>query len=338
MLLLAAVYHEAFQAVLRSAHGYRCCGAVLLVESEVRIWPTTSMEMERRFYLLDVFAEGPYSGNQLAVFRNASALGESDMLRLAREVHISETAFILSDSPHGGGYDVRIFTPAHEIPFSGHAVLGAAWVLQCELLHEPVSRIMVNLGIGPVQVDFDYHYGDLDAVWMAHRPPEYGPVVDPQAVASAVGLDPSELDTRWPVQEVSAGLPFIMVPVPSLDVIQRARVDANGYGNLSSVTGVKALYLFTHEAYNPENDFNVRMFAPEHGIAEDPATGAAAGCLAAYLLRYVRPDAHGLDLRIEQGYEVRRPSLLFARSRREKDRTTVTVGGRIVMVAQGNFV
>lgn len=296
------------------------------------------MDMERRFYLLDVFAEGPYSGNQLAVFRNASVLGENDMLRLAREVHFSETAFILSDLPHGSGYDVRIFTPAHEIPFSGHAVLGAAWVLQCELLHEPLNLITVNLGIGPVEVAFDYHYGDLDAVWMAHRRPEYGPAVEAHAVASAIGLDSSELDTRWPVQEVSAGLPFIMVPVPSLDVIQRARVDAHGYGNLLSMTGAKALYLFTNEAYNPDNDFNVRMFAPAHGITEDPATGAGAGCLAAYLLRHVRPDAQVLDLRIEQGYEVRRPSLLFARARREKDGTRVMVGGRIVMVAQGGFV
>lgn len=294
--------------------------------------------MERRFYLLDVVAEGPYSGNQLAVFRNASSFGENDTLRLASEVHFSETAFILSDSPHGGVYDVRVFTPAHEIPFSGHAVLGAAWVLQRELLRDPLNSITVNLGIGPVEVAFDYHYGELDAVWMAYRPPAFGPSIDSHAAAIAVGLDPSEIDARWPVQEVSERLSFIMVPVPSLDVIQRARVDVNGYGNLSSMTGVKALYLFTHGAYNPENDFNVRMFAPEHGIAEYPATGAGAGCLAAYLLRYVRPEAHGLDLRIEQGYEVRRPSLLLARGRREKVRTTVTVGGRIVMVSQGSFV
>ncbi len=306
-----------------------------MVASNVR---DSNFGMERRFYLLDVFAEGQYSGNQLAVFRNAWSLSEEDMLRLAREVHFSETAFILSDEPHDGGYDVRVFTPAHEIPFSGHAVLGAVWVLQHELLEEPVSLIRVNLGVGTVDVSLDYHYGGVDSVWMTHRPVEFGPVLPPEEVAAGLGLNAFELDDRWPVQEISAGLPFIIVPLSSLDVIRRARVIPGVYASLSSFTTARASYLFTPESYNPENDFNVRMFAPELGITEDPATGAGAGCLAAYVLQHIHPNAHSLDLRIEQGYEIRRPSLLFARARRQDGGYRVAVGGRIMMVAQGHFL
>ncbi len=254
---------------------------MLLVESNT--------EMERRFYLLDVFAEGPYSGNQLAVFRNASSLMEDDMLRLAREVHFSETAFILSDVPREGGYDVRVFTPVHEIPFSGHAVLGAAWVLQRELLDESPGFMRVNLGVGTVYISFDYHHGDLDAIWMAHRSAEYGPLIDVESAALAVGLEASEVDSRWPIQEVSTGLPFIMIPVPSMDIIQRARIEPGAYDCLSAASTAKAILLFTPETYNPENDFNIRMFAPEYGVREDPASGAGACSLAAYVIKHVRP-------------------------------------------------
>ncbi len=294
--------------------------------------------MERRFYLLDVFAEGQYSGNQLAVFRNASLLREEDLSRLAREVHFSETAFILSDEPRGGGYDVRVFTPAHEIPFSGHAVLGAGWVLQRELIEEPLNTIRVNLGVGPVDVNFAYHYGGIDSVWVTHRAPEFGSMLQPQEVGPVLGLSLSELEDRWPIQEVSTGLPFLMVPLTSLAAMRRARIIPDAYANLGTLTEARALYLFTPEAYNPENDYNVRMFAPDYGIAEDPATGAGAGCLAAYVLRYLRPTTGTLDLRIEQGYEARRPSLLFARARRDEHGARVSVGGRVVMVAQGHFV
>lgn len=143
--------------------------------------------MQHTFYLLDVFAEGHYAGNQLAVFRNASSLREEDMRRLAREVHFSETAFVLSDDVREGGFDVRVFTPTEEIPFSGHAVLGAAWVLQHELIQEPVNSIRVNLGDGPVDVSFVYYYGGVDTVWVGHRPPVFSSILPPDRAASVLG-------------------------------------------------------------------------------------------------------------------------------------------------------
>lgn len=294
--------------------------------------------MERSFYLLDVFAEGQYAGNQLAVFRNASLLREEEMRRLAQEVHFSETAFVLSDEVHDGGFDVRVFTPAEEIPFSGHAVLGAAWILQRELIRKPIHSIRVNLGVGPVEVGFAYHYGGVDTVWVSHLAPRFLTELPPDGVAAALGLDLSDIDERWPVQEVSTGLPFVMVPIRSLAAMRRAHVVPDELAVLLEQTAARALYLFTSETYNAENDLNARMFAPHYGIAEDPATGAGAGCLVAYTLQHVRPGAPAVDLRIEQGYEMRRPSILVARGTRDDGGMRVTVGGRVAMVAQGQFI
>ncbi|MBN1857261.1 MAG: PhzF family phenazine biosynthesis protein [Dehalococcoidia bacterium] len=294
--------------------------------------------MERSFYLLDVFAEGVYSGNQLAVFRNAASIVDEDRRRLAREVHFSETAFILSDVPRNGSYDVRVFTPTGEVPFSGHAVLGAAYVLQTELICEPLSTMSVNLVGGPVQVSFTYHYNDVDEVWVNHMQPSFGEVLDKEMIASVLGLTVEDIVDGCPVQEVSTGLPFIMVPLRSLDAIHRACVVAEKYGRLMEQQWAQSLYIFAGETYDPDNDFNVRMFADCYGIAEDPATGAGAGCLAAYALQYLRSDSPSLHLRIEQGYEIRRPSILFARARHEGDHARVSVGGRVGLVARGSFV
>ena len=294
--------------------------------------------MERSFYLLDVFAEGHYSGNQLAVFRNAAAIREEDMRRLAREVHFSETAFILSDETRDGGYDVRVFTPAEEVPFSGHAVLGAAYVLQKELVEEPLSTMTVNLEAGPVDVNFTYRHGDVDAVWVSHMRPEFGSAVERDRIASVLGLALSDVDDTSPVREASAGLPFVMVPLRSLAAVRRACVVPEEYASLVRTSKSRAVYVFSTETYNPDNDFNVRMFADYYGIAEDPATGSGAFCLAAYALQHLRTESPSLDLRIEQGYEMGRPSILFARARREGDHSRVSVGGRVVMVAHGHFV
>ena len=294
--------------------------------------------MEHRFYLLDVFAEGPYSGNQLAVFRNAAHIAPDNMRRLAGEVHFSETAFILSDEPHNSAYEMRVFTPTEEIPFSGHAVLGAAYVLQSELLGPSCNTISVHLPCGRVNVDFTYRYRKVDSVWMTHLPPEYGGMVERGVAASAIGLDSTDVAEDLPVIQVSTGMAFLMVPLSNRSALMRAHVVPEGYEALVKATRMRSVYAFTSETYNSENQFNVRMFAPDYGIPEDAATGAGAGCLAAYALDYMMPDAKETEFSIEQGHEMRRPSRLFARARRGPDGTRVDVGGRVLMVAQGSFV
>ena len=205
-------------------------------------------------------------------------------------------------------------------------------------IQEPVNSIRMNLGDGPVEVSFVYHYGEVDTVWVGHRPPVFSAINPVEYVAGVLGLDSTSIDSRWPVQEVSTGLPFVMVPLKSLSAMRSACIIPVRYGEMVELTGARALYLFAPETYNPENDFNVRMFAPSYGISEDPATGAGAGCLAAYILRYVRPETEAADIRIEQGYEMGRPAILLARARRSDGGMRVVVGGRVAAVAQGHFV
>jgi trans-2,3-dihydro-3-hydroxyanthranilate isomerase len=290
--------------------------------------------MERpTFYILDVFAEGKYTGNQLAVVRGAGGLSDEDMQAIAKEMNYSETTFILSDETRGGGYDVRIFTPKEEVPFAGHPTLGTAYVIQKEIIKEPVEPVTLNLKIGRIPVTFD-----SDILWMAQNPPEFGPTFEAGEVLEVLGLDTGEIDGRFPIQEVSTGLPFIIVPLKNLDAVRKAKIDRERYFELIANTPAKALLVFCSETYREENHLNVRVFADYYGVPEDPATGSAAGCLAGYLVKTGYLGTDTIDLRAEQGYEIGRPSLLYLRAEQKEGKIDVRVGGKVVMVAEGKLV
>jgi trans-2,3-dihydro-3-hydroxyanthranilate isomerase len=283
------------------------------------------------FYIVDVFAEKKYAGNQLAVVRGGADLSDEALGEIALEMNYSETTFVLSGEETGGGYDVRIFTPGGEVPFAGHPTLGTAYVIRHEILGEPVEQISLNLQAGKIPVTFG------DVLWMRQLPPTFGPTLDAALTARALNLEPADLDDRFPVQEVSTGLPALIVPLKSLDALQRCKVDWERYVELAG--SGKNLYVFCPEPHdNGPGDLSARMFANDLGVPEDPATGSAAGCLAAYLVeqRYFGTDS--VDARVEQGYEIRRPSLLYLRASREEEETSVHVGGKVQMVARGELV
>ena len=121
---------------------------------------------KRTFYILDVFAEQKYAGNQLAVFRNVAGISEAEMQQIAKEMHFSETSFILSEEKRNGGYDVRIFTPEHEIPFAGHPTIGTAYLIQQEIIKELVEKVVLNLKVGQIPVTFKYQVEQVDIMWM----------------------------------------------------------------------------------------------------------------------------------------------------------------------------
>ena len=137
------------------------------------------------FYIVDVFAQQKYTGNQLAVFRNAADISDGEMQRIARETNFSETTFILSDEPRDGGYDVRIFTPAAEVPFAGHPTLGTAYVISHEIIGETTVDVILNLKAGRIPVST----ADDGVLWMKQNPPSFGPIHDPKAIAEVLGLD-----------------------------------------------------------------------------------------------------------------------------------------------------
>jgi trans-2,3-dihydro-3-hydroxyanthranilate isomerase len=292
---------------------------------------------ERVFYIVDVFAESRYAGNPLAVFRSGRSYSDVEMLQIAREMNYSETTFIMSDEPRNGGYDVRIFTPAEEVPFAGHPTLGTAFVIMRSIAGAPVERIVLNLMVGRIPVDFSYKDDIPERLWMTQKPPDFGAVLAPERIASALGLEVGDIDSRFPVQEVSTGLPFFIVPVKTLDAVKKAKIQRKAFFALIDDTEAKAPLLFCPETYRSENDLNVRVFVDYYGIPEDPATGSANGCLAAYLVEHDYFGSGTIKVRVEQGYEIGRPSLLLLKASAREEEIEVRVGGKVIMVAEGRL-
>ena len=287
--------------------------------------------MNPTFTIVDVFAEKKYAGNQLAVVRGAAGLPDETLQKITREMNYSETTFILSEEERASGYDVRIFTPGMEIPFAGHPTLGTAYVIQNEILDTPAERIVLNFKAGKIPVTFG------DVLWMRQLPPAFGPTLDPARLARVLGLEREDLDDRHPVQEVSTGLPAVVVPLRNLDILQRCRVNWDLYRETGSAG--KNLYVFCPEPHEGgPGDMSARMFADGHGIPEDPATGSAAGCLAGYLVEHRYFGTDSVEVRVEQGYEIQRPSLLYLQAKRDGDEIRVSVGGKVQMVARGELV
>ncbi|HEX2739699.1 MAG TPA: PhzF family phenazine biosynthesis protein [Rubrobacter sp.] len=287
--------------------------------------------MSRTFYIVDVFAEEKYAGNQLAVVRGGADLPDEVLLKIAMEMNYSETTFILTEKERDGGYDVRIFTPGGEVPFAGHPTLGTAYVIRQEILAEPVESVTLNLKAGRVPVTFG------DVLWMRQLQPTFGPTLDPAPFTGVLDLDEADLDDLYPVQEVSTGLPAIIVPLRSLDALRRCRFDRDRYLELGG--SGKNLYAYCPESHGENTgEMSARMFANDLGFAEDPATGSAAGCLAGYLVEHRYFGTDSIDVRVEQGYEIDRPSLLYLRATRDGEETSVHVGGKVQMVARGELV
>ncbi len=290
------------------------------------------------FYIVDVFAEEKYAGNQLAVVRDARRLSDVQMQKIAKEMHFSETTFILSDRKRKGGYDVRIFTPEHELPFAGHPTLGTAYVIQQRIIKDKVDRVVLNLGVGQIPVTFSYKGTRADKLFMKQIQPTFGQSYRADEISSILSLSSNDIDGRFPIQEVSTGVFCFIVPLKSLDAVKRARVDRDKYFKLIEKTRAKSILVFCSETYNRGNDLNVRLFADYLGVPEDPATGSANGCLAAYLARHRYFAKSKIDVRVEQGYEIGRPSLLLLKAEDRAGKIDVHVGGRVIMVAEGILV
>ncbi|HEY9853162.1 MAG TPA: PhzF family phenazine biosynthesis protein [Leptolyngbyaceae cyanobacterium] len=292
------------------------------------------------FYIVDVFAVGKYTGNQLAVFTGdeVAKLSDIDMQRIAKEMNYSETTFIPSNEMKNGGYDVRIFTPEQELPFAGHPTLGTAFILQQEIIKNQVETVILNLKVGQIPVTLHYAVDSVEWLWMRQKTPTFGQGFSPDQIAPVLNLDVAEIDNRFPIEEVSTGVPFIIVPLNSLASVKRIKVNKEKYFDLIRNTKAKAILVFCPETYHAENNLNVRMFADAMGVPEDPATGSANGCLAGYLVEYAYFGESSIDIKVEQGYEIGRPSLLLLKAQRSATGIEVNVGGNSIIIAKGEFV
>ncbi len=288
-----------------------------------------------RLYLVDVFAERPYAGNPLAVVVG-DALPEAAMHRVAAEINFSETTFLDPAPSRDGGYRVRIFTPAREIAFAGHPLLGTAWIVRHHVALERAASVRLDLALGPVPVTFESSGGEGDVAWFLAPAITAGPVCAPERIAAALGLTREDIETSTPVRQMGAGTSAMLVPVRGLDALSRARLDLEAFAPLAREGFPPLAYLFCSETREAGNDLSARFFFEAHGVREDPATGNGAAFLGAYLLEHGASPS--LALRIEQGYEMGRPSLVRVRAESTGGRREIRVGGRVIETALGELL
>jgi trans-2,3-dihydro-3-hydroxyanthranilate isomerase len=268
----------------------------------------------------------------LAVFIPDRKIENAEMQKIAREMNFSETTFIVSGLQANGGYDVKIFSPDSELPFAGHPTLGTAYVIKKLIYRSESSKINLNLPVGQIPVVFEDQYA-----WMTQNQPEFGANVEIDRIAAALQINREDINTDFPIQVVSTGLPSVIVHLNSLDAISRCKINHRAYTDLLKDMGDVNLLVFTTETASTENDLNVRLFMPIPGYLEDPATGSANGNLAGYLLEHNFFNSNEINYRVEQGAFIDRPSLLKIKAKKTDDHYLIQVGGQVITVSEGKW-
>ena len=284
------------------------------------------------FVQLDVFSRRPLEGNQLAVFTDARGLSDDEMQKLACETNLCETTFILPrdlEVEAREGHRVRIFTVHEELPFAGHPTLGTAWYLRQQ---SQAAEVVLDLKVGKVPVRFEQRDG-IDFGEMTQVNPTLGKSHSHAEVAQVLGVPVSELDETLPIQTVSTGMWFTIVPFRSLATLRELKIGWHQMAPHLQNLGTNSFFYFVcRETVNPDAILHARMIFYN---GEDPATGSAAGCCTAWAVRngLLASNEPGL---IEQGIEIRRPSAIYVRAEKRGDTVTnVRVGGNVVQIIDG---
>jgi len=284
------------------------------------------------FTQFDVFTSRPLEGNPLAVVHDGSGLSDSEMQSIAREMNLSETTFIF---PRDGaieserGIRVRIFTVQEELPFAGHPTLGTAFFLRG---NSGRREIKLDLNVGTIPVNFEERPGEPVFGEMTQRDPEFGITHDRQTIANVTGVPLEDIDPALPIQTVSTGTPFTMLPIRNLDAMRRLQLKQRESSEYLRKSDGRFFFCVTRETVDSSARLHARMIFYN---GEDPATGSASGCCAAWMVQHgiARPDERVM---IEQGVEMKRPSRIFVRASRNNDRVVnVRVGGNVVEVLRG---
>ncbi len=297
------------------------------------------------FVIADVFTEERFGGNQLAVFTDGSGLDTKMMQDIAREMNYSETTFLLPPQQLGD-YRVRIFTPRQELPFAGHPLVGSAYVIANERMvqwREPLTPITLEAGVGPIRIEVCTEGGHLGRSTMTQPLPVVrGLYADVSGLAKALSLEASRITkTGLPVETIFNGLAVMVVPVENREAIETIKVDSKALGGISNEVGASTVLVFTRDTVLSSSTVHCRVFAPAAGVSEDAATGSANGPLGFYLVRHklvgVEPTTKIVS---EQGYEMKRPSLLYIEvdvASTTAEITAVRVGGGVVIAGRGEI-
>ena len=299
-----------------------------------------------KFYIVDVFASRKYEGNQLAVFVDLNNVISPDQMQtIAREINFAETTFIKEDKGNGR-YTVKIFTPEHEVPFAGHPSIGTSYIISKFLLSEPNRKLILELAHSDIEIlVLQPENLDESILFMTQAQPEFRETFTHAEISSELEINLTYLDTSLPIQEISTGLPYIIIPLRNLESIEKLNLQYSSFQKFletrkkyktNSITGHStSLFFFTRETYEKENGFNTRMLLLENGIvSEDAATGSANGCFLAYLLRYVDKK---IAATVEQGFQMRRKSYLYLEGEIKNGKYVINIGGQTKLVSEGDW-
>lgn len=297
-----------------------------------------------KFYIVDVFASNRYEGNQLAVFLDMdNQLDDRQMQQIAREINFAETTFIkaVRDTLR---FVVRIFTPEHEVPFAGHPSLGTSYIINKFILPKASATLTLELVHSDIGITVeDPSNLDESIFFMRQAQPTFGPVFTADEIAAELDIPRDDLNDSLPIQEISTGLPYIIIPLRSrraidtlslnLDAFRAFLTARNKYKTNSPTGHSTSLFFFTNETHEVENDYNARMLLIENNkLSEDAATGSANGCFLAYLLTHVNEK---VTVTVEQGFQLERRSYLYLDGRLTNGDYEINVGGRNKLISEG---
>ncbi len=286
-----------------------------------------------RYRVVDVFTDQPLEGNALAVFPDAAGIDAVKMQKIARELNLSETAFVVPATRTDCAVGVRIFTPMRELAFAGHPTIGTSFVLMEDgIVPAAADRFVLEEKVGPVAIRVDP--GRRPLIWLRTPPISEGRVFDPAVCARALGLETGDLLSAVP-QLLSAGNPTLFIALKERDAVDRAWLDPHGSEALKGGDSEPlCVFVFTP---TPEGAYS-RMFAPDYGIAEDPATGSSMGPLAAFMIRNgLISGAAGMRFINEQGRKMQRRSILHVHIQGDRGREGIDVGGIVTPVAEAKM-
>lgn len=297
-----------------------------------------------QFYIVDVFAQEKYAGNQLAVFVDLEQrLSSNEMLQITREINFAESTFITSIEDDGS-FGVRIFTTEYEVPFAGHPTLGTTYILAKHFIKEHREEIVLRLKKGDIPVAIDNPEKLKESRFtMQQVQPEFGGIYNTKTVSDALDIPIEDMDVTMPVHEVNTGLPYLIIFLKDLESIGNLKLNVDQVGQFlkkeklyksNNPRGLTtSLFFVTKETTENENDYHTRMFVLEGDtIWEDAATGSANGCFLAYLLKHENKQQSVI---VEQGYEMDRKSILYLDGELNNNQYLLKVGGQVVPVCEG---
>nr|WP_319571079.1 PhzF family phenazine biosynthesis protein [uncultured Draconibacterium sp.] len=296
------------------------------------------------YHIVDVFTSRKYGGNQLAVFIDyEDIVSEKNMLEIARVLNFSEVTFVKKNIENRE-FEVRIFTPEYEVPFAGHPTLGTAFVISKYLIPASKDQLTIRLKHSKIDVTISSPK-DVDSSFfvMQQAAPEFLSGYDYNEVEKGLGLEVDTLDKNKPIEEISTGLPYLILPVLSLKKLNPIKLNVqkvidflirhNKYKTNSAYGLTTSLFFVTEETYEKQSNFNARMFCIEQErLVEDAATGSANGCFLAYLLKN---DSANISAIVEQGFQLNRKSYIHLYGKREENKYLLEIGGQVVDVSRG---